>query len=66
MVIVSSAGAGEGADVSMKEGGYQVEYEDEAPMILDLFEEECLKHGAKPNMRRFPPGRTDFKHTLSD
>ena len=58
------AGAGEGADVSIKEGGRQIEYDDEAPEVLDLFEEECLKHGATPDMRRFFPSRKDFKHEL--
>jgi hypothetical protein len=47
--------------VSMKDGGYQIEYEDENPLVLDLFEEECIKHGAMPDMRRFFPGRTAFK-----
>ena len=50
--------------MSIKEGGRQVEYNDEDPMILDLFEEECLKHDAKPDMRRFFPSRKDFKHAL--
>ncbi len=58
------AGAGEGSDVSIKEGGRQIEYADEDPMILDLFEEECLKHNAKPDMRRYFPDRTKFKHAL--
>ena len=52
------------ADKSLKEGGIQVEYEDEAPAILDLFEEECAKHGATPDMRRFFPWRTEFKSKL--
>ena len=58
------AGQGEGADVSMKDGGYQIEYEDENPLVLDLFEEECLKHNAMPDMRRFFPGRVAFKAKL--
>ena len=54
--------AGSGvADVSLKKGGIQVEYDDEAPLVLDLFEEECLKHGAVPDMRRYFPNRTEFK-----
>jgi hypothetical protein len=32
-------------DKSVKEGGMQVEYEDEDPRILELYERECAKHG---------------------
>lgn len=39
------------ADVSAKLGGIQVEYEDEDPRILDLFEQECAKHNVQPRMR---------------
>jgi hypothetical protein len=42
------------ADVSAKEGGIQVEYEDEDPRILELFEAECAKHGVPSRMREFP------------
>jgi hypothetical protein len=42
----------------------QVEYEDEHPMVLDRFEEECLKHGATPEMRGYFPGRKEFAGTL--
>ncbi len=33
------------SDVSLKEGGYQIEYEDEDPEIRRTFEEECAKTG---------------------
>ena len=59
------AGSGLG-DVSQKQGGMQVEYEDENPLVLDLFEEECLKRGARPDMRRYFPGRTEFKAQLPE
>ncbi len=59
------AGSGKG-DVSQKQGGMQVEYEDENPLVLDLFEEECLKRGARPDMRRYFPGRTQFTVALPD
>jgi mannose-6-phosphate isomerase-like protein (cupin superfamily) len=52
------------ADVSQKDGGMQVEYQDENPLVLDLFEEDCLKHGAMPDMRRYFPNRTSYKVTL--
>jgi quercetin dioxygenase-like cupin family protein len=41
----------EGMDVSMKDGGIQIEYEDEDPRILELFEKECEKAGSKSKMR---------------
>ena len=41
------------ADVSIKLGGIQVEYEDEDHRILDLFEEECRKAGEKSIMREY-------------
>jgi quercetin dioxygenase-like cupin family protein len=43
----------EGADVSAKLGGIQVEYEDEDPRILELFERECAAHGVQSRMREF-------------
>jgi mannose-6-phosphate isomerase-like protein (cupin superfamily) len=57
-------GAPKGADTSFDDGGYQIEYTNEHPSILDMFEEECLKHGAAPNMRQFFPSRTDYKISL--
>ena len=48
---------GEGADVSAKEGGIQVEYEDEDPRILDLYEQECAKHGVTSRMHEFVGAR---------
>jgi hypothetical protein len=49
----TSAKAADVADVSAKQGGIQVEYEDEDPRILDLFERECAKHGVQSRMREF-------------
>ena len=57
------AGSGT-ADVSIKDGGMQVEYDDENPMVLDMFEEDCLKHGAAPDMRRYFPSREQFTVNL--
>jgi hypothetical protein len=39
------------ADRSIKLGGIQVEYEDEDPRVLELFESECRKNGVEPRMR---------------
>ena len=40
-------------DLSVKEGGNQIEYGDENPGILPLFEAEMAKHGGKSTMREF-------------
>lgn len=49
--------AGGGADVSEREGGMQVEYEDEMPIIWETFDSESKRHGSqnmqpKPNYRK--------------
>lgn len=59
-IMAPFSGSGN-ADVSIKQGGMQVEYEDENRWVLDLFEEECRKHGAEPNMRDWFPSREDFR-----
>lgn len=41
------------ADVSIKEGGAQIEYEDEDPRIHQIFEAELAKHGATCRMKAF-------------
>ncbi len=42
----------EGQDESVREGGNQIEYEDEDTAILDLFREECARNGAPMLMDR--------------
>jgi len=42
-----------GMDVSVKDGGRQVEYEDEDPRVLRLYEEELRTHGVTSKMREF-------------
>ncbi len=51
-------------DKGIDQGGAQIEYHLEDPAVLDEFEEECVKHGAMPHMRKFFPNRTQFKHDL--
>ena len=34
-------------------GGWQIEYEDEDPIIRKTFEEECAKSGAEVRMPKF-------------
>jgi len=43
------------ADLSIKLGGWQVEYEDEDPKIHQIFESELAKHGATCKMKHFIP-----------
>ena len=51
----ASARRGEGADVSVKQGGWQIEYEDEARSIHELFERDLARHGATCRMKAFLP-----------
>ena len=44
---------GQGADQSFKEGGYQIEYEDEDPKIHEIFEGELEKNGVTCRMKAF-------------
>ena len=43
------------ADVSLKLGGAQIEYEDEDPKIHQLFETELAAHGAACRMKGLVP-----------
>ena len=43
------------ADVSIKEGGIQVEYQDEDPEIHRIYEDELRKNGAQCRMKAFIP-----------
>ncbi len=45
----------EGADVSVKDGGWQIEYEDEDPAVHQLFEAELRSHGATCQMKGYFP-----------
>ena len=38
------------SDVSLNQGGCQIEYEDEGPEIRRIFEEECARSGATVEM----------------
>ena len=44
-----------GMDVNVKAGGRQVEYEDEDPRIIRMYEEELRKNGVASRMREFVP-----------
>jgi len=44
--------------VSIKDGGWQVEYEDEDPSIHRQFEGELAEHGATCLMKAFVPSCT--------
>jgi quercetin dioxygenase-like cupin family protein len=48
-------GGGENADRSLKEGGWQIEYEDEDREIHKIFEKELTTHGAPCKMKAFIP-----------
>jgi hypothetical protein len=42
---------GDGADTSVKQGGWQIEYEDEDPAVHRLYEAELARHKATCRMR---------------
>ncbi len=42
-----------GMDVKVKDGGCQIEYEDQDPRIHEIFLEELAKTGAKSRMAQF-------------
>ena len=48
----------DGADVSVKLGGWQIEYEDEDPRIHQIFEADCRKYGGVCRMKAIIPGCT--------
>ena len=41
--------------VSIKEGGIQLEYEDESRRVHEIFEEELRKHGQECRMKNLIP-----------
>jgi quercetin dioxygenase-like cupin family protein len=49
---------GEGGDVSVKDGGWQIEYEDEDPSVHRLFEAEVASHGGACRMKALLPNCT--------
>jgi mannose-6-phosphate isomerase-like protein (cupin superfamily) len=49
------AGGGDGADKSIKEGGWQIEYGDEEQEIHQIFEKDLKAHGAPCKMKAFVP-----------
>lgn len=51
MVLTSLKGLS-GPELSEKEGGWQIEYEDEDPEIYDLYAAECSKNGAQVTLPR--------------
>ncbi len=42
----------ENMDKSVKDGGNQIEYQDEDPRILELYERECAQNGVVSRMRQ--------------
>ncbi len=57
--FISSAGKKlyENLDKSVKDGGHQIEYEDEDPRVLELYEQECATNGVTSRMREIVGGR---------
>jgi len=62
---VSLLGASEGdtpaVSKSVKEGGDQIEYEDQDPRIHRIWLEEMRKNGATPRMEKYIPTPAEMK-----
>src|SRR3984957_4681349 len=62
---ISLLGAGGGdlpaVSKSVKDGGDQIEYEDQDPRIHRIWLEDMRKHGAPPKMEKFVPTPEDLK-----
>jgi mannose-6-phosphate isomerase-like protein (cupin superfamily) len=54
-LLAPRGGGGEYADRSLKDGGWQVEYEDEDREIHEIFEKELADNGATCKMKAFLP-----------
>jgi hypothetical protein len=50
-------GTYKGADLSVKDGGRQIEYEDEGPCVLTMFEQELARRGIESRMKAFVGAR---------
>ncbi len=61
-----AGGKADGPDKSLKEGGWQVEYEDEDREIHEIFERELAAHGAKCRMKAFIPWCTGEVGPMSE
>ena len=46
-----------GADLSVKDGGRQIEYDDEDPRVLAMFEQELSRRGIESQMNSFVGAR---------
>jgi mannose-6-phosphate isomerase-like protein (cupin superfamily) len=53
MGTVKPRSGGHFSNISAKEGGWQIEYEDQSPLVNEIFEAELAKHGAQSRMAPF-------------
>lgn len=52
---IGNKGMDQGSSVSLKEGGWQIEYEDEDKAVHEMFEAEVRSHGAECRMQKLVP-----------
>jgi hypothetical protein len=53
MGTIKPRSGGHFSNISAKEGGWQIEYEDQSPLVNEIFEAELAKHGAQSRMAPF-------------